>query len=393
MQMPRLIRNIPWLRVWLTIFFGYLTLGASFQTIPLVYQQNIIKLSTIMLTSVIAVASFSAAIIRPFAGKRADFGHAKSTMLAGSIFAILGTYLQSQINQFNMVIIGRIMLGCGEGALFTAGVTWLINSCDTNLKGTFAGWLGLAMWLGLGLGPLLVTVLQQFQVSIINIHSKILIILPIISLTCMLLTPKLVVIHPKVIRQGSSGYPWKALWRPGSAFLLASYGYGSIQSILLLYTESYQPSLTEISLVLFAGIFILTRTIGSPLVAIYGGDYILSLILPIEAMGLILIPIPHISLSIIGICLTACGVALLYPAFVSLIAKNLPAAKHGQAIGILTSFWDFGILLSGPLGGLLIHYMGFKTAFYAAGGFCLIALWIIKFSHNMEENHYVPSNK
>jgi predicted MFS family arabinose efflux permease len=37
-------------------------------------------------------------------------------------------------------------------------------------------------------------------------------------------------------------------------------------------------------------------------------------------------------------------------------------------MGVMTSFWDLGVMAAGPLGGLVAEWLGFPAAFVLAAG-------------------------
>jgi predicted MFS family arabinose efflux permease len=50
------------------------------------------------------------------------------------------------------------------------------------------------------------------------------------------------------------------------------------------------------------------------------------------------------------------------------------ARSPGLAVGAMTSLWDLGILVAGPLGGLLAAHLGYRAAFAVAAGAGALAL-------------------
>ena len=43
--------------------------------------------------------------------------------------------------------------------------------------------------------------------------------------------------------------------------------------------------------------------------------------------------------------------------------------RPGVSMGVMTSFWDLGVMVAGPLGGLVAEQAGFAAAFFVAAGF------------------------
>ena len=49
----------------------------------------------------------------------------------------------------------RLILGIGDGWVFTAGATWIVDLAPPERRGRVIGLFGLAVWGGLTVGPLL----------------------------------------------------------------------------------------------------------------------------------------------------------------------------------------------------------------------------------------------
>ena len=52
------------------------------------------------------------------------------------------------------LIAARLVLGAGEGAVFTAGSAWIVDLAPPERRGRVIGLYGLAVWAGLSIGPL-----------------------------------------------------------------------------------------------------------------------------------------------------------------------------------------------------------------------------------------------
>ena len=51
------------------------------------------------------------------------------------------------------LVAARLLIGAGEGALFTAAITWVLATAPVERRGRIVGHFGLSMWGGLALGP------------------------------------------------------------------------------------------------------------------------------------------------------------------------------------------------------------------------------------------------
>ena len=53
------------------------------------------------------------------------------------------------------LLVARLVLGAGEGAVFTAGATWVVDIAPVARRGQAIGLFGLAVWGALSAGPLI----------------------------------------------------------------------------------------------------------------------------------------------------------------------------------------------------------------------------------------------
>jgi MFS family permease len=66
--------------------------------------------------------------------------------------------------------------------------------------------------------------------------------------------------------------------------------------------------------------------------------------------------------------LAGLGLALIYPACVSMTLDRVRGLRPGVSMGVMTSFWDLGVMAAGLLGGFVAERLGFPIAFFVAAG-------------------------
>ena len=367
-------------RFYAAVLCGYLALGATLQVLPM-FMIQAFHANSLIIAAIITITSIAAAITRIIAGYAVDIELARQTMLIGSILAILGGIGHWYASNLWILVGARLLFGAGEGALFTAAVVSVISKQPIEQRGAIAGWFGLSMWSGLCCGPILATGLLYISGQITLVWLTV-IGLPILSF---------LLIYPIELSQHNS-QPITAISKrfllpsgmllPGFAFLLTSYGYGAINSLLILAIIAKNVHGVTLALPLFAASFLLTRIIGGAFVTKYGGKVILLYTVIVEVCGLLLLTTNNTVPILLGTALTGMGIALLYPAFVAIILNKVLITQHGIAIGALTSFWDIGLMLSGPIGGYVATHYSFNSAFLLASGLSCCAFLIILYGDN-----------
>jgi predicted MFS family arabinose efflux permease len=149
--------------------------------------------------------------------------------------------------------------------------------------------------------------------------------------------------------------------RLGVLLGLSSFGYGTLNAFIS--TRTSDPGL---ALGLFAGAFVLTRALGSRLVDDLGPRTVARISIAVEAAALLGIPHPA------ALILLGAGLALVLPALMLWLVDITPGHERGAAVGALTSCWDVGIALAGPLGALAVSH-AFAIAAAAAASATLLA--------------------
>ena len=323
---------------------------------------------------VIGVASLASAALRPVAGWAADAGWARRSVLAAGVLGVLGGLGQLWSPNLAVLFGARLLLGASEGALFVAAVAWIFRLTSLKRRGNIAGWFGLSMWGGVALGPVLAVGLEHLG-GLDAVWAAV-IGLPALGFALTLTT------RPPATPVATAAGPRALLpapaRRPGVVLGLASYGYGTIATLLLLRLQDGHLGGQSIALAIFGTAFLITRAAGSPLVNWLGGPPIAASSTLVEALGLALIGLANsMTLAVAGIVICAIGAAMLYPATVAIAVERVPPNQHGAAVGAMTSFWDLAIVAAGLIGGLIVHIAGYPAAFGLAAGASVIAALLV----------------
>jgi MFS family permease len=350
----------PVARLWLAVLLGYVALGATLQVLP-AFTERRFHAGPLLVGVVIGLPSLAAATLRPLAGLVADSGRARASVLVAGALGVVGGLGHLWSPDLLELLLARLVLGASEGAMFVAAVTWVLRAGEPNRRGRIAGWFGLSMWGGLTLGPTL-----SFVVEDLGGVSGVWI--------CVVALPALGLVLTLSTRSGTAGHaarehapprllPREAR-RPGMVLGLASYGYGTVAGLLLLRLEHSHLGLRGVALSLFAMAFLVTRVFGSSLGDRYGGGRVAAASSLVEALGLGLVAIATDGVvAVAGIILSGAGVALIYPAVVSIAVRRGTGEGNGAAVGSMTSFWDIAIALAAPVGGLISRGFGYPVAF------------------------------
>jgi MFS family permease len=358
--------GVPVRRLWLAVFCGYLTLGATLQALPAFVPARFGG-GPVASGAAVGVAFLATACTRPFAGLLADAGRARPVVMLGGTLGALGGLGHLLAPDYTVLLIARLLMGAGEAALFSGALPWVLTAAPADRRGRVAGWFGLSMWGGLAAGPLLATGLTAAG----GFRAVWYAVVALAATSAVLVATT----------RGQSDAPrqaltWPRRWRdivprgaslPGLAFGFASYGYGTLAALLVLYLRHASIGADGYALAVFAAAFLLTRTLGSPLVDKLGGATVGAVSVLVEALGLLLVATAAAQPPVLlGVTLTGAGVALMYPATVAMTLRRTGALRPGTSVGVMTSFWDLGIMVAGPVGGAIASAGGYPVAFLVA---------------------------
>jgi MFS family permease len=365
--------GVPFFRLWAGTFGGYVAVGATLQSLP-DYLTARFGLGPAGVATTIALASVAAAAMRLPAGAAADRGASRGVVVLGALLGVLGGLGHALAPTVTLLVLARLCLGAGEASLFTGAVAWVIQGTPPTKRGRIAGWFGLSMWAGIATGPFVAVAITRAAGG--RAVWTAVTVLPLVALALVATTPR-----PPAIQRPAHPSPWRlprAARVPSLAFALASYGYGMIAALLLLRIDAAGLRGKEVALAVFAGVFLLTRALGSPMVDRFGGRSVWLCFGIAEALGLSVIGVgANTTTLLVGVAQTAAGVSLLYPAAVKLvIAASLPS-EQGAGMGVLTAAWDVGLLVAGVTGGVVVAFAGYVVAFASSSALVLASVAII----------------
>lgn len=349
-------------RLWGAVLCGYLAFGAALQALPS-YVPEKFGGGALASGTAVGIAFLATACGRPLAGWLADGGWSRPVVLVGGVLTATGGLGQLVAPNLGILLVARLVMGAGEAALFSGALPWVLAGTRVAQRGRIAGWFGLSMWGGLAGGPVIASlVAERVWWTIVGLAGASMVLV----LTTRADPGRL---EPLVrIRRVRDLVPVGVLL-PGATIGLAAYCYGTIAALLVLRLRADGIGIDGFALAVFAAAFLVVRFAGSPLVDRYGGRVVAASTVGIEVVALIGIALSAEPLtSLIFTALAGLGLALIYPACVSMTLDRVRGLRPGVSMGVMTSFWDLGVMAAGPLGGLVAERRGFPTAFFVAAG-------------------------
>ncbi|NHZ36985.1 MFS transporter [Massilia sp. CCM 8692] len=343
------------LPITLTVFVGFLTLGLALPVLPL-HLQSALKMSPLVIGTVIASQFAAALLTRAWAGSMVDTRGAKRAVVIGlALGACSGlAYLASLgapagYGAVAVLIGARLLLGCAESLVVTGALGWGVGLAGPNNAGKVMAWVGIAIYGAYAAGaPLGVFVYGRFGFAGIALAS---VIIPLLALAIVARVPALAPSHKarvpfyKVLR---------AVWLPGLGLALSSMGFCAITAFVALLFSSRGWGDAALAFTSFGVAFIGARLLFGHLPDTLGGARVALVCVLIEAAGQLLMwSAPTALLACLGAAITGFGYSLAFPGFGVEAVRRAPPQSRASAMGAYVAFLDISLAVCGPLAGLL----------------------------------------
>ncbi len=347
-----------------------LTLMAVGAVLPVLphYVKGPLDYGNVAVGVVIGAFAFTALACRPVAGHFADARGRRRVVAVGALLTAAGGLLYLVPAGLPGLIVARLAVGAGEGSVFTAGATWVVDLAPPGRRGRVIGLYGLAVWGGLSLGPLVGTAL--FHAWGFDAVWAFTAISPLIGALVAMVVPDP---FQPVERPAARRLIARESVRPGIALSLATVGYAAMASFIVLHLAFKHIGHGAAAFTAFAATVVITRLAGGDLPDRIGPVRCAAAAAAIEAVGLALIALADsLALALVGAVGMGVAFALIYPSLSLIVVSNIADSRRGSALGTFTAFFDIGFAVGGPLTGVAASLGGYPAAFWL-GSACAIA--------------------
>ena len=341
---------VPYWRLWSACFLGFGAIGMTMQVMP-AYAHERLGANAITAGLAVTIGSLATMFSRPVSGRLADQSGGRRVAMAGAILALIGGIGHVVATNLPVLIFVRLFLGAGEGALFTGSVGWILAHTEQSQRGKIAGHFGLSMWMGMASGPMLGTAILS-----IGTYRSVWIAASIIPMLAWVLVAS--TRHEVRVSSGGTNirralFP-RAAWVPGASGVFSSIGYGIIAAFLVPRFAALDFPGRNFALTVFGIAFMITRFLGSGYAGRFGARRVLLSAFLIEAVGLAGLFLTHVEwFAFTSTALAGAGLSLLIPSVTSLVTEAADPRERTAALGAVTSAWDLGVAIGGPLGGFV----------------------------------------
>jgi MFS family permease len=342
-------------------FCGLIAVGAVLPVLP-AYVKGPLGDGDVAVGVVIGCYAVSGLLLRPVAGRLADRRGRKWTALGGSLLLSAGGFLYLAPFGLAGLIVARLVLGAGEGAVYTAGSAWIVDLSPPARRGRLLGLYGLAVWGGLSVGPLLGSLIHSASG-----YSEVWLFAALLPLAGAL--AGLAVSDPFRPLTHAEPHPLVApeAVRPGFAVALAAMGYATVAAFVVLLLEGRGIEDGAVVFAAFAGAIVLTRLALGDLPDRFGPARVAIAATLAAAAGLLAIGLAgSLAVALLGGVAMGAGFALLNPSLMLIVVDQVSESARGAALGTFTAFFDAGVGVGAPLAGAAAALTSYEGAFVLA---------------------------
>jgi MFS family permease len=349
----------------------FLAIGAVLPVLPR-YVSGPVGAGDVAVGIVVGAFAATAFIGRPVGGRLADRRGRRDVVLAGLVIcSVAGALLFLPLGVPGLVF-ARLVIGLGDGWVFTAGVTWIVDLAPSDRRGQAIGLFGLSIWGGLTLGAII-----GEGIYAIAGFEAVWAFAALSPLAGALVARTLPDAHGPAAAAGEPDRPPRPLLprealRPGVALALANVGYGTMSGFIVLHLDAEGIGHGAATFTVFAGSVVVARLILGRLPDRVGPRRSAFFAALAQAAGLALVAVaPSLAVALAGALVMGTGTSLIFPSLALLVVRRVGDAGRGAAMGVFTAFFDAGVGVGAPLAGAIASLTDYRTAFLVAAGFAL----------------------
>jgi MFS family permease len=377
--------GIAFAGVFAVTFCGLVAVGAVLPVLPR-YVDGPLGAGNVAVGIVIGSYAITGLLLRPFAGRLADYRGRKPTVLLGSALVAVGGFMYLLPLGVAGLVAARLVLGAGEGTVFTASSAWVVDLAPPERRGRVIGLYGLSVWAGLSIGPLIGELLLHASgYTLVWLFAGAAPLLGALIAT-RLPDPFHAAPHPE---EEHHALIEREAIRPGAALALGSIGYATVAAFVVLHLDARGVGHGATVFGAFATMVVLTRLAGGDLPDRIGPARVATAAALIEALGLSTIAFAHsLPVALVGALAMGAAFSLLYPSLSLIVVNRVSDTRRGAALGTFTAFFDAGVGLGAPLAGAAAALTSYEGSFLLAAAIALasaatIALAIAPRGHTL----------
>lgn len=314
----------------------------------------------------------SALLSRMWWGRIADRRGARRIMTTGAAITALAYLVLVASPTLVGAVVARMLVGAGGAAFMTGATVLSIDLAPPGRRSQAASYILIAFHVGLGIGPLAAegvfgagtsTVLWLSLSAVAGLGGVVAMLLP----------------HRPGDPQARPGpliHP--AALAPGLVTLLGVAAFNGFLTFVPLYGR--EVGLDDVGLVFTVASFtiVVSRVLLSRVPDLVGPIRAGSGALVVTVVASALVALWATPTGVfVGAVLLASGLSLQSPSFMAVAVEGVEPSERGATMATFTASFDVANALVGPMVGLIVSGVGYRTAFLTAGLLSAVALAVL----------------
>ncbi len=349
--------------VFVACLLAFLGLGAVLPVLPR-YVKGPIGSTDVAVGLVTGAFAFTAVVCRPLGGRLADARGRRLVVMTGALLSALAGALYFVPLGVPGLVLARLVLGAGEGLVFTAGAAWTVDLAPEETRGRAIGLFGLTIWTALTVGPLIGEGLRQAAG-----YGAVWAFAAAAPLAGAAVARALPDSPPTPAPETRGAWIAREAVRPGVSLSLAAFGQAAFAGFIVLHLERRGIGHGVAVFTAFGAAVVGARVIAGRLPDVVGPRKSAVGAALCEACGLAIIGLAHgLPVAIAGAVVMGFGFSVLFPSLALIVVNAAGDARRGAALGTFTAFFDIGMGLGGLVAGLIAALAGYPEVFWFAAG-------------------------
>jgi MFS family permease len=316
---------------------------------------------------VMGAFAVTSVVFRPVGGRLSDTRGRRVVFITGGAITALAGLLYLLPLELPGLIGARLVLGIGEGWIYTAAAAWVVDMTPEERRGEVIGLFGMSIWLGLSIGPAIGEGLHALGgYDLVWAFAA---VAPAAGALVAAVTPE----HSR----GDPAIADRALLprevvAPGFALWCSVIGFAAMQGFVILMLDHRDIGHGSAVFTSFAVAVALTRLTLSWLPDRIGAERAAAIAAVGHAAGLAILAVAQtLVAALLGALVMGIGYSVLFPSLALIAVQRAGEHRRGAALGFFTAFFDAGMGIGAPAAGAVAAATGYGGMFAAAAALSL----------------------
>lgn len=362
--------------IWLANFFVFLSFQMTLPTIPLFVKE--LGGTDQLIGIIVGVFTFSALLLRPYAGHALDTKGRKSIYITGLILFFISISFFGFLNSMILLIFLRIIQGVGWGFTTTASGTIATDLIPPKRRGEGMGYFGLSGNLAISFGPALGLSLASFM-SFKSLFLSTALFGIIALILSSQIRYKKVAHSPTRTTTVKFDVLEKTAIHPSALLFFITLTFGGMASFLPLYTlEKGVPGI-QFYFLTYALFLMLSRLFAGKwydnkghLFVVPPGTVLIIIAMILQAW------LPNTFVLLLAASVYGFGFGMIQPALQAWAVDKAPENRKAMANATFFSSFDLGVGIGALIFGQLAYMYGYQIIYIVSA--CSVFLSLIYYT-------------